>query len=69
MACPRSATPLGGIDTWRKNMTHPQNGAFGKCVEEKQGRFIGDVHDKSAPTDVQVILLICIIGPYECAAW
>ena len=28
------------------------SGAFGKFVDENQGRSIGDVHDKSAPTGV-----------------
>jgi len=27
-----------------------ERGAFGKFVDENQGRSIGDVHDKSAPT-------------------
>src|SRR5438309_8871635 len=28
----------------------PLSGAFGKCVDENQGRSIGCVHDQSAPT-------------------
>ena len=44
---------------------HPTCSAMSGYYQINLLKFIiGDVHDKSAPTDVQVILLICIIGPY-----
>ena len=46
---------------------------FGKwngCMEKQEGRYIGDVHDKSAPTEGRDRLLYCKdweeVGPIGC---
>src|SRR5207237_7238914 len=47
-------TPIGRNDEVSQN--HPDIGT------STQGRSIGHVHDKSAPTGGRMILFICIIG-------
>jgi len=44
------------IADYEFSQNHPDIGT------STQGRSIGDVHDKSAPTGVRIILFICIIG-------